>query len=129
MTVKKINGEDVVWGSEGFTTVGTCLTGSVKRTGQKENIPNETGGTRGKVYYEVDITITAEVLFPANGTVPNIGDAITAGGETCYVDDVEEKAANKDFKKISFTASTSQTMKVAGGTSQQSQQASAPKEE
>ena len=114
MTVKKINGEDVVWGAEGLTDIyATCLTGTLKKAAKKADIPNDTGGTRGYVIYDVDYSAQMEGLFKAAGTLPAVGDAITVGGIPMHVMDVEEKAANNDFKKLSVSAETTATIQGA----------------
>jgi len=111
MTVKKINGEDVRWGTDGLQTVATtCLSCNTALAGQKENIPNNTGGTRGMVFYEDQITVNLEVLCPPDSEIPSNGDAITVDGIVFYCTNVEKRAANRDFQKLVITAETSATM-------------------
>lgn len=111
MKVKVIKGEDVVWGTEGFTGVYvTCLTGTLTKAAKKADIPNNTGGTRGYVIYEHDYSAQMEGLFKADGTIPAVGDAVTVDGISMYVMTVEEKAANNDFKKLAISAETTATI-------------------
>ena len=111
MTVKKINGEDVYWGTDGMQVFATtCMSCNMTVAGQKENIPNNTGGTRGMVFYEDQITVNMEVLCDVAATAPVSGDSITVDGITCYVTNVEKRAANRDFQKLAITAETSATM-------------------
>jgi len=111
MTVKKIKGEDVRWGTDGLQTVATtCLSCNTSLAAQKENIPDNTGGTRGMVFYEDQITVNMEVLCDVAATAPVSGDSITVDGITCYVTNVEKRAANRDFQKLAITAETSATM-------------------
>lgn len=115
MTVKKVDGADVKWGTDGIYSVAkTCLSGTITRNPVKENIPNNTGGTRGYVFYEVEITASLEVLMDVTGTVPVYGDPITVDGETLYVMQVDKKAANSDFVKYTINAETTQTIKEGG---------------
>ena len=111
MTVKKIKGQDVRWGTDGLQTVATtCLSCNTALAAQKENIPNNTGGTRGMVFYEDQITVNLEVLCPLDTAIPNNGDPIVVDGITCYCTNVEKRASNRDFVKLAITAETSATM-------------------
>ena len=111
MAVKIINGSDVSWGIEGFQTFcTTCLTGTITDTARTEPIPNETGGDRGEVIYEIDHALSMEVLVDKSATMPNIGDFITADGIGFVVHGLTKKAANNDFKKWEITGDVTQTM-------------------
>jgi len=116
MVVKKIKAEDVVWGIDGFTDIYvTCLTGTLKKTPKKADVPNNTGGTRGYVIYEHDYSAQMEGLFKADGTIPELGDTIEVDGIIMYVMDVEEKAANNDFKKLAISAETTKSILDGAG--------------
>jgi len=110
MDIIDLTGTDVVFGSEGVTTVGQCVSGSLKKTEVAKVLKNNNGGTRGKIIYEIQYAGQAEVVVDATTVNPDIGDAITLGGVSMFVKDVEEKWAEEDIKKLAVSAETTQTM-------------------
>lgn len=117
MDIIDLTGTNVVFGSEGVTTIGQCVSGSLKRTEVSKVLKNNNGGTRGKIIYEIQYAGQAEVVVASTTTMPEVGDAITLGGVSMFVKDVEEKWAEEDVKKLAVNAETTQTM--IDGASQQ----------
>ena len=110
MDIIDLTGTNVVFGSSGLTTVGQCVSGSLKKTEVAKELKNDNGGTRGKIIYDIKYAAQAEVVVATGTTIPDIGDAITLGGISMFVTDVEEKWAEEDVKKLALSGATTQTM-------------------
>lgn len=101
-------GSSVRWGVNGVTTVGVCLVHNEKDDAKSEPVPNDMGARTGEVIFDIEKTVTFDVLAPAAGTRPTVGTVLTVDGVGgLLVMSSEKKAGNKELTKWGITATKS----------------------
>jgi len=98
-------GSNVKWGADGITTLGTCLSHSLKDDAKTEPVPNSMGATVGEVVYDIESTVQLEILAPSAGTKPDAGTVLQIDGVAgLLVMSSEKNAEGKGLTKWSITA-------------------------
>lgn len=121
MTVlkKMKTGVTAVWGTPTTPTAvsGTLTDLSVKRTAEKEPLPDNNGETIGKAYYDARHDVSLDVIMDDSAGVPEPGDDLEVEGITIDVDEAEEKWSYKGWKKISVNGQAHDAMATGGALS------------
>jgi hypothetical protein len=101
-------GSNVKWGGDGITTLGTLLDHSDKDDAKSEPVPNSMGARVGEVIFDIEKTVSLNVLAPSAGTKPAVGTVIQIDGVPgLLVMSSEKKAEAKGLTKWSLTCTKS----------------------
>jgi|ERR1700722_5738146 len=97
---RQARGVNVTWGTSMTNVVGLCTSATLTTNAERIPVLDDNGVPVGTIYVPNYAEASYEILVENTTNVPNVGDNMTVGGQSVYIESVEQAWEQKGIKKL-----------------------------